>query len=100
LKQQTAPQARWQTPEVILERKALEYDPRNPGGKILIGALGTDSDGNLALWFIIGSQVAQSAPLGVVPANWQLVGQRNFNGDGFFDLLGATTTRELSRSGC
>jgi type IV secretion system protein VirD4 len=40
LKQQTAPQARWQTPEVIFERKALEYDPRNPGGKILIGALG------------------------------------------------------------
>ena len=40
LKQQTAPQARWQTPEVILERKALEYDPRNPGGKILIGAFG------------------------------------------------------------
>lgn len=40
LKQQTAPQARWQTPEVIFERKALEYEPRNPGGKILIGALG------------------------------------------------------------
>lgn len=34
LKQQTAPQARWQTPDVIFERKALEYDPRNPGGKI------------------------------------------------------------------
>jgi hypothetical protein len=46
-----------------------------------------DSDGNLALWFIIGSQVAQSAPLGVVPANLQLMGQRDFNGDGFFDLL-------------
>ena len=23
-----------------MERKALEYDPRNPGGKILIGAFG------------------------------------------------------------
>ena len=40
LKQQTAPQARWQSPDVIYERKVLEYDPRNPGAKILIGALG------------------------------------------------------------
>jgi hypothetical protein len=40
LKQQTAPHARWRTPEVIVERKALDYDPHNPGRKILIGAFG------------------------------------------------------------
>lgn len=40
LKQQTAPQARWQSPEIVFERSVLEYDPRDPGGKILIGALG------------------------------------------------------------
>lgn len=41
LKQQTAPQARWQSPEVIQERSVLEYDPRDPGAKILIGAMDT-----------------------------------------------------------
>ena len=47
LKQQTAPQARWQTPEVILERKALEYDPRNPGGKISSARSATSSSGSM-----------------------------------------------------
>src|SRR5271169_328712 len=59
LKQQTAPQARWQTPEVILERKALEYDPRNPGGKILIGALGNKLvwiEGNRHVLTVAGSR--------------------------------------------
>lgn len=40
VKTQTPPQARWQDPEAIGQSKALEYDPHNPQGKILIGALG------------------------------------------------------------
>ncbi len=40
LKQQSVPQARWQTPEAILGSAALSYDPANPGKKILIGAMG------------------------------------------------------------
>ena len=40
LKAQTVPQARWQSPELILDREAMRYDPGNPSGKILIGALG------------------------------------------------------------
>ncbi len=39
LKQQTAPQARWQSPEITMDRSALEYDPVDPGSKILIGAM-------------------------------------------------------------
>ena len=40
LKDQRIPQARWQTQEAIEAHKALEYDPKNPNGKILIGAIG------------------------------------------------------------
>jgi type IV secretion system protein VirD4 len=66
LKQQTAPQARWQTPEVILERRALEYDPRNPGGKILIGALGNKLVGiedNRHVLTVAGSRAGKSVTL-------------------------------------
>lgn len=40
VKKQTPPQARWQDPDAILQSDALGYDPRNPRGKIMIGALG------------------------------------------------------------
>ncbi|HVB82282.1 MAG TPA: type IV secretory system conjugative DNA transfer family protein [Candidatus Binataceae bacterium] len=66
LKQQTAPQARWQTPDVILERKALEYDPLNPGGKILIGALGpklVGIDDNRHVLTVAGSRAGKSVTL-------------------------------------
>ncbi len=39
-KAQSEPQAQWQSPDNILGSKLLDYDPRNPGSKILIGALG------------------------------------------------------------
>ncbi len=40
LSEQAVPQARWQAPDVILNRKALAYRPDDPGGKILVGAFG------------------------------------------------------------
>ena len=40
LRDQTPPQARWMEPEKILGSKALAYDPKNPNGKLLLGALG------------------------------------------------------------
>ncbi len=39
LKEQTAPQARWQAPENIMKSAALSYDPEKPGDKILVGAM-------------------------------------------------------------
>lgn len=66
LKQQTAPQARWQSPDVILERKVLDYDPRNPGGKILIGALGPKLVGiedNRHVLTVAGSRAGKSVTL-------------------------------------
>ena len=69
LKQQTAPQARWQSPELILERKALGYDPGNPGGQILIGALGGKlgraSVGRAALRVTLGGALAMAITFGV-----------------------------------
>lgn len=41
LSQQRPPQARWMKLTDIGHSKALAYDPRNPGAKVLIGALGT-----------------------------------------------------------
>ncbi|MGP0095189.1 MAG: type IV secretory system conjugative DNA transfer family protein, partial [Xanthobacteraceae bacterium] len=66
LKQQTAPQARWQTPEVILERKALDYDPRNPGGKILVGSFGPKLVGiedNRHILTVAGNRAGKSVTL-------------------------------------
>lgn len=66
LKQQTAPQARWQAPEVIIERRALDYDPRNPGSKILVGALGNKLVGiedNRHVLTVAGSRAGKSVTL-------------------------------------
>ena len=40
LKDQTPPQARWQDTVAIYNSKDLEYDPENPGDKVLVGAIG------------------------------------------------------------
>ena len=41
LSQQRVPQARWMKVQDILASQELAYDPRNPGDKVLIGALGS-----------------------------------------------------------
>lgn len=41
LRQQKVPQARWMKLDDISASAALKYDPRSPGGKVLIGALGS-----------------------------------------------------------
>ena len=49
-----------------MERKALEYDPRNPGGKILIGALGNKLVGiedNRHVLTVAGSRAGKSVTL-------------------------------------
>jgi hypothetical protein len=45
------------------------------------------SGGTVAAWLMNGAQVLQSAGFGVVPTNWQIVGQRDFNNDGMYDWL-------------
>jgi hypothetical protein len=48
--------------------------------------------GATAVWLMNGAQVLQSGGFGVVPTNWQLVGQRDFNGDGMHDWLWRDTS--------
>jgi hypothetical protein len=43
--------------------------------------------GTLAAWLMNGTQVLQAGSIGAVPSNWQIVGQRDFNADGRYDLL-------------
>ena len=40
LKDQSIPQARWQKQETIESSEMLAYDPENPDGKVLLGAVG------------------------------------------------------------
>jgi hypothetical protein len=46
-----------------------------------------DSSGNTAAWLSLGGGLFQAASFGVVPTNWQMVGQRDFNNDGKYDWL-------------
>jgi len=45
------------------------------------------SGGTTAAWLLNGAQVTSSGTFGVVPTNWQIVGQRDFNGDSKHDFL-------------
>lgn len=63
LKQQTAPQARWLSPEKIEASKRFAYDPKAPGRKILIGAIGSKLigvDDNRHILSVAGSRAGKS----------------------------------------
>ncbi len=63
LKQQTAPQARWQSPDAICKSTALAYDPKRPEGKILMGAIGDKLIGiedNRHILTVAGSRAGKS----------------------------------------
>ena len=66
LKEQTAPQARWIRGEDILGADAIHYDPDRPGGKILLGAIGSrlvGIDDNRHVLTIAGSRAGKSVTL-------------------------------------
>jgi probable HAF family extracellular repeat protein len=48
--------------------------------------------GTTAAWLMNGAQVVQSGGFGVVPTSWQIVGQRDFDGDGKYDWLWRDST--------
>jgi hypothetical protein len=47
---------------------------------------------NVAIWTMAGSGIASTAGLGKVPISWTIVGQRDFNGDGYADILWRNST--------
>jgi len=66
LRQQSVPQARWMRVDEIAASVALAYDPRKPGRKVLIGALGSKLIGiedNRHLLTVAGSQSGKSVGL-------------------------------------
>lgn len=66
LDQQTVPQARWEPYENIIGSRALTYDPANPGGKILVGALNDrliGIDDNRHVMTVAGSRTGKSVTL-------------------------------------
>jgi FG-GAP-like repeat/FG-GAP repeat len=62
-------------------------DTHDFSGDCLSDIVWRDTAGNVAIWLMDGGQVLSSGGFGAVPANWQIVGQRDFNGDGKYDLL-------------
>jgi uncharacterized membrane protein len=50
----------------------------------------------VVVWTMNGAQVAQSAAVGAVPADLAIIGQRDFNGDGYADVLWRDSSGNLS----
>jgi hypothetical protein len=51
-----------------------------------------DNQGNVGMWLMNGTAIAQATVLGNVPATWSVVGQRDFNRDGTADILWRDTS--------
>src|SRR5262249_26894989 len=52
-----------------------------------------DHSGNIAVWFMNGPYIVNANTFVTnVPTQWAIVGQRDFNGDGYADLLGHDTS--------
>jgi len=66
LKDQTPPQARWMDPTQLAAYKQAHYDPDNPKGKILVGAIGDQLIGledNRHVLTVAGSRAGKSVGL-------------------------------------
>lgn len=66
LHQQSVPQARWQDPDKLAGHPQLAYDPAQPGGKILVGALDRQLIGiadNRHMLTVAGSRTGKSVSL-------------------------------------
>jgi phospholipase/lecithinase/hemolysin len=60
-----------------------------------------NGNGDTSIWLMSltqsgGAQVLSTADYGIVPNSWQIVGQRDFNGDGKADLLWRNTNGDTS----
>jgi probable HAF family extracellular repeat protein len=52
----------------------------------------------VAVWTMNGAQVVQSGGIGAFPSNMAIIGQRDFNGDGYADILWRDSSGNLSIS--
>jgi hypothetical protein len=70
----------------------LRHVPHDLNGDGKSDIVWRNSDGTVAAWTMSGAQVIQGGTLGVVPGNWQIVGQRRMNLDEKSDLLWRDTS--------
>lgn len=66
LREQHLPLAEWMDPDAVAAAKALAYDPRNVGGKILVGAIGDrliGIDDNRHIMTVAGSRAGKSVQI-------------------------------------
>jgi hypothetical protein len=70
-------------------------DSHDFNGDGMSDILWRDTSGNVGMWLMNGSAVAQPGVIGNVAANWSIVGQRDFNGDGNADILWRDSAGDL-----
>ena len=51
-----------------------------------------NTSGEAGIWFMNGATISSTPSLGIVPNDWSIVGQRDFDGDGKAISSGATRT--------
>ena len=55
-----------------------------------------DTSGNVAIWFMSGVQIVQSAGVETVPTAWTIVETGDFDGDGKSDILWHDTSANVA----
>ena len=55
-----------------------------------------DTDGDLAIWLMNGTQALSAPDIGNVPTSWSIVGQRQLNNSGDADLIWRNTNGDLA----
>lgn len=66
LDKQAAPQERFQNPRLVATAAVLDYDPNNPGGRVMVGAIGNrliGIDDNRHMLTVAGSRSGKSVAL-------------------------------------
>jgi hypothetical protein len=54
-----------------------------------------DANGEIGMWLVNGTTITKASVLAKVPANWEIVGQRAFDGSGNADILWRDTSGDL-----
>ncbi len=81
--------ARVPLPAALVTMHTHDFSAEGKSDLLWQGAtnVGPPSTFPVAVWTMNGAQVVQSAAIGAIPSNFAIIGQRDFNGDGYADIL-------------